>query len=247
MSRFALPAITILIFALFIAGCEKLGEQKMAFETDGLKVEWLGHSGFRLTGERKIIYIDPFQLAEAAAAKKADIILITHEHYDHCSRQDVAKVMTSDTIIVTVADCQSKLSGLSVKEIVLVEPNNVYDVAGLKIATVPAYNLATRFHQKINGWVGFVLTLAGKRIFHAGDSDFAPEMKSLKNIDIAMMPVGGNYTMGANEAAAAVNSFKPNVAIPMHYGAIQGTAGIEAAENFKREAKVEVVILEKSS
>jgi len=239
--------LIFLFFGLFfIAGCEKVGEQKMAFETDGLKVEWLGHSAFRLTGERKIIYIDPFQLAEGASAKKADIILITHEHYDHCSRQDVAKIMNSDTIIVTVADCQSKLSGLSVKEIVLVEPNNVYDVAGLKIATVPAYNLAAKFHQKINDWVGFVLMLAGKRIFHAGDSDFVPEMKNLKNIDIAMMPVGGNYTMGANEAASAVNAFKPKAAIPMHYGAIQGTAGIEAAENFKREANVEVIVLEKT-
>jgi L-ascorbate metabolism protein UlaG (beta-lactamase superfamily) len=219
----------------------------MTFQIDGLKIEWLGHSAFRLSGERKVIYLDPFQLAEEAAAKKADIILITHEHYDHCSRQDIAKVMSSDTIIVTVADCQSKLSGLSVREIVLVEPNHVYDVAGLKIATVPAYNLATRFHQKINGWVGFVLMFGGKRIFHAGDSDFIPEMKSLKNIDVAMMPVGGSYTMGANEAAAAVNSFKPKAAIPMHYGAIQGTAGSEAAESFKKAAAVEVIILEKSS
>ncbi len=246
MNRFALPATIILIFALFIAGCEKLGEQKMAFETDGLKVEWLGHSAFRLTGERKTVYIDPFQLAEGAAAKKADIILITHEHYDHCSRQDVAKIMSSDTIIATVADCQSKLSGLSVKEIVLVEPNNVYDVTGLKIATVPAYNIGKKFHPANNSWVGFILNISGKRIFHAGDSDFVPEMKNLKNIDIAMMPVGGNYTMGANEAASAVNAFKPKAAIPMHYGAIQGTAGSEAAESFKKQAAVQVVVLEKT-
>jgi L-ascorbate metabolism protein UlaG (beta-lactamase superfamily) len=234
------------ILLLLTASCEKAGESKMAFETDGLKIEWLGHSAFRLSGERKTAYIDPFQLAEGAGLKKADVILITHEHYDHCSRQDVAKIITSDTIVATVADCQSKLAGLSFKDIVLVEPNNAYDVAGLKVATVPAYNIDKKFHQQNNSWVGFVLTLAGKRVYHAGDSDFIPEMKSLKGIDIAMMPVGGNYTMAASEAAAAVNSFKPKVAIPMHYGAIQGTAGSEAAENFKREAKVEVVILEKA-
>ena len=218
----------------------------MAYESDGLKVEWLGHAAFRLEGERKVVYIDPFQLGEAASSKKADVILITHEHYDHCSRQDVAKIINSDTIVATVADCQSKLSGLGFKDMVLVEPNNSYNVGGLTVATVPAYNINKSFHPKNNSWVGFVVSIAGKRVYHAGDSDFVPEMRNLKNIDIALLPVGGTYTMNASEAAQAVNSFKPKVAVPMHYGSIQGTAGSEAAENFKKQAKIEVVILEKA-
>src|SRR3989304_3912949 len=148
----------------------------MHLELGELKADWLGHSAFRLKAEGKVVYIDPFQLG-SGVTEKADVILITHEHYDHCSKGDIGRIAGSNTIIVTVADCQSKLAGLGFKQLVLAEPNRVYDVSGIKIAAVPAYNISKQFHPKNNSWVGFVINISGKRIYHAGDTDFIPEMK----------------------------------------------------------------------
>jgi L-ascorbate metabolism protein UlaG (beta-lactamase superfamily) len=205
------------------------------------KIDWLGHAAFRISAG-KIIYIDPFQLKDHS--KTADIIFITHEHFDHCSVDDIAKLATPETIIVTVPDCQSKLSGLQFKDFVLVEPDKEYIVEGIKIQTIPAYNLDKDFHPKDNDWVGFIITIAGKRIYHAGDTDAIPEMNSLRDIDFALVPVSGKYVMTAEEAAKAVNRFKPKVAIPMHYGAIVGDSS--DADKFKELCEVEVRILDKS-
>ncbi len=211
----------------------------------GLHIERLAHDCFRIYDDHTLIYIDPFQIPEQA--DKADILLVTHEHYDHCSIEDIRKVIKQDTIIVTIPGCASKLNRLQVKDIRMMMPNQGITVKGVAIETIPAYNLnkyrapGVPFHPKEDGRVGFVITLNNKRVFHAGDTDFTPEMGALKEVDIALVPVSGMYVMTAEEAAQAVNTFQPKIAIPMHYGAIVGT--VEDAERFKQLAKVEVVII----
>ena len=209
----------------------------------GVDINWLGHSGFKIRGE-KIIYIDPFQVtSDKIAGEKADLLLITHEHYDHCSIVDIKNIIKPETIIVTVADCQSKLSGLPVANVTLMTPRQKVDIQGTRIETVPAYNLNKRFHPKENEWVGFIVTINGRRIYHAGDSDATPEMKALTGIDIALVPVSGVYVMTPEEAAAIVNIFKPKVAIPIHWGNPNVMGKHSDAEKFKNLVKGEVVIL----
>lgn len=199
-------------------------------------IKWLGHASFRLTGE-KTVYIDPWKIK---GGDKADIILITHEHYDHCSPEDVAKITKNDTVIVAVADCQSKLLKLD-REIRLVEPGKKLNIRGVLVEAVPAYNINKRFHPKDNQWVGYVVTINGKRIYHAGDTDLIPEMSQLKGIDVALLPVGGTYTMNADEAAKAAEIIRPKVAVPMHVGDIVGTK--KDIERFKSLSKVPVEVL----
>lgn len=235
--------IVLLLLLLLIAGCAKkqieIGVEEMAntFDLDGIKIEWLGHAGFKIKTD-KVVYIDPFQLQ---SAEPADIILISHGHYDHCSVADIRKVSNPNTLIFTTPDCSSKLTDIDVKNITLVKPGDKLNVNGIKLELVPAYNIGKQFHPKENGWVGFILEINGKRIYHAGDTDATPEMEALQNIDVAMVPVGGTYTMTAEEAANAVNAFKPRIAIPMHYGSIVGTA--EDAGKFKELCKCQVEIL----
>jgi L-ascorbate metabolism protein UlaG (beta-lactamase superfamily) len=207
------------------------------FEYKGIKIYWLGHASFKITN-KLVIYIDPYIIP--STLEKADLILVTHEHFDHCAVDNIKRLTKDDTLVIATEDCIAKLAGLNVKGI---QPNQTLEVKGIKIETVPAYNLNKNFHTKTSNWVGYVIEIDGVRVYHAGDTDFIPEMKKLKNIDIALMPVGGTYTMDAKEAAEAVNSFKPKVAIPMHYGEIVGSKS--HAEKFKKLAKCEVVILER--
>ncbi|MBI2129124.1 MBL fold metallo-hydrolase [Candidatus Woesearchaeota archaeon] len=206
---------------------------------DGIKIEWLGQSGFKIT-DGDTIYIDPFN---ANAAEKADIILITHEHYDHCSVKDIQKLVKQDTTIVTVADCQSKLSSVvsGIKGVKIVRPGAKLMIGNISIEAVPAYNINKQFHPKANDWVGFIVTIKGKRIYHAGDTDLIPEMKNITNIDVALLPVSGTYAMTADEAAKAAEIIKPKTAVPMHYGAVVGSA--KDAERFKELYKGDVRIL----
>ena len=194
-------------------------------------IHWLGHASFKITGE-KIVYIDPWKLKDG---EPADIILITHNHYDHLSPEDVAKIATDRTWIVTTGDAAKKLSG----NIKTIKPGDSIIVEGIKIEAVPAYNVNKNFHPKANNWVGFIVTINNKRIYHSGDCDFMPEMKNIK-ADIVLMPVGGTYTMTAEEAANAVNTINPEVAIPMHYDDIVGSKA--DAEKFKNFCKSPVVI-----
>jgi L-ascorbate metabolism protein UlaG (beta-lactamase superfamily) len=194
-------------------------------------IHWLGHASFKITGE-KIVYIDPWKLKDG---EPADIILITHNHYDHLSPEDVAKIATDKTWIVTTADAAKKLSG----NIKTVKPGDSITVEGIKIEAVPAYNVNKNFHPKANNWVGFIVTINKKRVYHSGDCDFMPEMKNIK-ADIVLMPVGGTYTMTAEEAANAVNTINPKAAIPMHYDDIVGSKA--DAEKFKNLCKSPVVI-----
>ncbi len=199
---------------------------------------WLGHDSFRLKGE-KVVYIDPWKLA--AGAEKADVILVTHEHYDHFSPDDIAKISKPDTVIVAPQSVAAK-SNLKIK---VVKPGDRITVNGIAIEVVPAYNPNKKFHPKSAGHVGYIVTLSGKRIYHTGDTDEIPEMAQIK-CDIALMPVSGTYVMTTAEAAQVVNKLKPALAIPMHYGDADVVGTRKDAEEFKQLAQVPVEILEKS-
>jgi L-ascorbate metabolism protein UlaG (beta-lactamase superfamily) len=181
-------------------------------------IHWLGHATFRIEDGRTQIYVDPWKLP--AGAPKADLILITHSHFDHYSADDIARIEQPGTSFVAPADVAAKLKG---KHVVAAAPGGDYAVGSLKIRAVPAYNTNKEFHKKSERWVGYVITLSdGTRVYHTGDSDVTPEMKAVKT-DVAMMPCGGTYTMTAAEVAEAANAFKPAVLIPMHWGDIVGT------------------------
>ena len=185
----------------------------MSIEAIKNKIVWLGHDCFRIDASQ-CVYIDPYELQDATPA---DVILVSHDHFDHCSPDDVAKVQQPSTIIVTEKDSAKKLTG----DIRVVTPGERLELDGLAVEAVPAYNTNKDFHPKANGWLGFVVEIDGVRIYHAGDSDHIPEMKDL-SVDIAMLPVSGTYVMTAEEAIEAALAIQPKLAIPMHYGAIVG-------------------------
>ncbi|MCG2829427.1 MAG: MBL fold metallo-hydrolase [Desulfobacteraceae bacterium] len=187
-------------------------------------IKWLGHSGFAINAHDKIIVIDPFQIKEIVPA---DIILITHSHYDHCSIEDIDKIKKPETVIVTEAESAKKLSG----NVRVVKPGDKITVSGVQIKAVEAYNTNKAFHPKTNGWLGFILTVDGIRIYHAGDTDLIPEMDKFET-DIALLPVSGTYVMTAEEAVEAVKRLKPEIAIPMHFDSIVGSK--EDAVKFKK-------------
>lgn len=196
------------------------------------KISWLGHASFKIADD-KVVYIDPWKLGRA---EPADMILVTHSHYDHCSPQDVAKLQKEGTVIVTVADCAGKFRG----DVRIMKPGDSLKIDEVTIEAVPAYNTDKPNHPKAAGGVGFIIEMGGSRIYHAGDTDLIPEMEGIK-ADIALLPVAGP-TMTAEEAAQAAERINPQVAIPMHYGEFVGSRA--DAEKFKRLCSCEVRILE---
>ena len=195
------------------------------------RIDWLGHSSIRIRGDRAI-YIDPWKLGGAG---KAGIVLISHPHSDHCSPEDVKKILTDETIVIATADCAPGLPG----NIKAVKPGDEVSLGDIRVTAVPAYNANKAFHPKEKNWVGFVITVGGRTIYYAGDTDMIPEMKKLK-ADVVIVPVGGTYTMTAEEAADAVNAINPECAVPIHYGDIVGT--IDDAERFRKHCRCNVVI-----
>jgi L-ascorbate metabolism protein UlaG (beta-lactamase superfamily) len=200
------------------------------------KIKWLGHDGFRIDAG-KTIYLDPYQIE---GGPTADLILISHEHFDHCSVEDVAKIQDSNTVIVTEKDSAKKLTG----DVRVLKPGDSLTVNDVNIQTVPSYNTDKDFHPQANNWLGFIVETEGVKVYHAGDSDFIPEMKDLE-VDIALLPVSGTYVMRADQAVEAALAINPKLAIPMHYGAIVGDE--QDALDFKKalEGKVDVLILKK--
>lgn len=201
-----------------------------------VEIEWLGHAGF-LIKNSKIIYIDPYNIKENS--EKADIILITHSHYDHCSVADIGKIIKEGTRILLPADCQSKINRFDVPvKMEIVEPGQEFDYQSVKISTLPSYNTDKHFHPKEEAWVGFLVKMNDVLVYHAGDTDVIPEMKNLTGFKqngrklVALLPVGGRFTMNSEEAAEAAKIIKPYLAIPMHYGAIVGTE--EDAKDFSK-------------
>ena len=196
-------------------------------------VHWLGHASFKITGE-KIIYIDPYQIA---GGETADIILITHDHYDHLSMDDIEKIMGEKTVVVAPASAGDAIKGNLKK----VNPGDTLTIEGVEIQAVPAYNIGKEFHPRDKNYVGYVFKIGGVSYYHAGDTDYIPEMKDI-HVDVAFLPVGGTYTMNAEEAATAADIIGAGLTIPMHWGDIVGTR--KDADDFKRLAKVRVEILD---
>ena len=199
-------------------------------------ISWLGHDTFRIDGSQTI-YIDPFRID---SGKTADLILVTHEHYDHCSPEDIEKIQGKNTLIVTESLSAKKLKG----NVKIVKPGDKIEVSGITIEAVPAYNTNKKFHPKANGWLGFIIEINGERIYHAGDTDLIPEMKNFK-VDIALLPVSGTYVMTAEEAVEAALAIKPKTAIPMHYDSIVGSQENALAFQEALAGKVEVRVLKK--
>ncbi len=198
---------------------------------------WYGHDAFRVDGP-PIVYIDPWNLPDDLPL--ADVVLITHDHYDHCSPDDVEKILGPDTLLVGPQAALNKLRGVGASTRV-VTPGDRFSVGHLTVEVVPAYNVNKRFHPRSAGHVGYVLDMHGVRVYHAGDTDVIPEMQHIR-CDVALLPVSGTYVMDANEAAQAVNILQPRLVIPMHYGAIVGSR--KDAERLARLVEVPVRILE---
>lgn len=184
-------------------------------------IEVLYHSSIRINKE-KTIYIDPFKINRNY--NDADIVFITHDHYDHYSEEDIDKVINENTTIIIPEKLLTKLlkKGINKNAIITVEPNEKYVVQGIKFETIPAYNTNKTFHPKENGWVGYIITLDDIRYYIAGDTDITEENKKVK-CDVAFVPVGGTYTMDFKEVANLINEIKPKIAIPIHYGSVVGT------------------------
>lgn len=178
-------------------------------------IHWLGHDTFRIDGP-PVVYFDPYKLE--GAPRQADLILITHEHFDHCSPDDVARIRTSKTVVVGPREVVAKLP----PPVNVIAAGETMAFAGVTVRAVPAYNTNKTFHTKASGKLGFVVTVGGVTYYHAGDTDLIPEMTGLAP-DVALLPVSGTYVMTAAEAAEAARKIKPKVAIPMHYGAVVGT------------------------
>jgi len=177
-----------------------------------------------VTGTGQTVVFDPYQVAVPLSA---DVVLVTHPHYDHCSPEDIAKVSHEKTVIVTEAESAAKLKG----DVRLLAPGGRMTIGSVSIEAVAAYNTDKKFHPRAKNWLGFVVTLDGTRIYHAGDTDLIPEMDAIE-CDVALLPVSGTYVMTAAEAVEAARRIKPKVAIPMHYNTLVGSRA--DAERFKK-------------
>ena len=192
-------------------------------------IEVLTHSSIRIKDGEKIIYVDPFNLK--GENPKADYIFVTHEHYDHFSPEDIGKITSDETVLVVPENMKKKAkeAGIPEARIYIVKPGEKCLIGSLEFETVRAYNEGKHFHPKKDEWVGYIINAGGERIYIAGDTDATEDARAVK-CDIALVPVGGKYTMDAEEAAELVNTIAPKGAVPTHYGSVAG--GEEAGEVF---------------
>jgi L-ascorbate metabolism protein UlaG (beta-lactamase superfamily) len=247
-------ALRLLILAvvagLLVCGCKKEEVEKPETERAetkgteeeqagkeiamGVTLQWLGHASFKICHEDTVIYIDPWKLTESP--HDATLVLVSHSHGDHYSTEDIVKVSDQDTKLIASADVVAKEKAGEA-----IMPGLIVELEGIRVAAVAAYNPNKQFHPKEKNWVGFIIEIGSKRIYYAGDTDLTDEMKVLKDIDIALLPVGGTYTMNAEEAAEATRHIKPKLAIPYHWGDIVGSRN--DAEQFANLAECEAKIL----
>jgi len=204
---------------------------------EGIKINC--HSSIKIEKD-KIIYIDPFRINKVP--HDADYIFITHSHYDHFSVQDILKVAKIDTIFVSTEDTKSSLElmGIPEEQIIIVEPNNKYEVKDIKFETVPSYNENKKYHPKGNNWVGYIIEMNGIKYYIAGDTDNISEIQNIK-CDIAFLPIGGEFTMNAKEAAELANSIDCKIVVPTHYAEIVGTK--EDLEEFMNLTNKQIEVL----
>lgn len=206
------------------------------------RLHWLGHDSFRLDGP-PVIYFDPWQLQ--GGLPEADLVLVSHEHYDHCSPDDIRKVSGPKTIVVASAGAAEKLPGAR-----MVRPGDGLIAAGVEIRAVPAYNLTkfrspgVPFHPWEQGHVGYIVTVGDVRLYHAGDTDDIPEMQSIQ-CDVALLPVSGTYVMTVDEAVQAARTLHPQIVVPMHYGS--GIGAAHDGQRFSQAYEGTVVVLERES
>lgn len=209
-------------------------------------LEWLGHSGFRIATRGATVYIDPYRVPDGP---KADLILVTHGHYDHYSPQDIERLSHEGTCLVAPAAVAERAGG-RVISIAPGEERELETVPGVQVAAIAAYNTSKRdregrlFHPREAGWVGFDLNVRGERLYHSGDTDVIPEMDAVAGVDVALLAVSGVYVMTAGEAAEAARRMQPKLAVPMHWGEHIGTR--EDAEAFAERAPVEARVLERA-
>ncbi|MCS7120885.1 MAG: MBL fold metallo-hydrolase [Nitrososphaerota archaeon] len=203
-----------------------------------ISIKWLGHASFQLKADGKNIYIDPY---EGTYTEKADIILVTHSHFDHCDSSKIERARKDETIIIAPADCASKIKG----KIKSLKPGEKTVIGNITVEAVQAYNYkrfrspGNPFHPKGLG-VGYLIKIGDKTIYHAGDTDFIPEMRELRNVNVALLPTGGTYTMDNPEAAEATLAINPQVVIPMHRW---NTNPEEFQKQVEGKSKIKVVIL----
>lgn len=186
----------------------------------------------------KVLYFDPFQIREEN--HRADIVLVTHSHYDHFDPESISKIAKDGTVYVVPASMEKELRGaVREGELITVNPGDVVETGGIRIQAVPAYNRLKPFHPKRNQWVGYVVTMDGIRYYVAGDTDAVPELEKV-SCDVALVPIGGTYTMTAKEAAKLINAIGPKTAIPIHYGSIVGKK--EDAEIFREHVTKDIAV-----
>jgi len=199
-----------------------------------VNLQWLGHASFKICHEDVVIYIDPWKLKDEP--HNATMVLVSHDHYDHYSAEDIAKVTGPNTKLIASANVVAKEGKADA-----INPGQTIEADNVCVTGVASYNPNKQFHPKKHNWVGYIIGISSKRIYYAGDTDLTEEMKVLANIDMALLPVGGTYTMNAADAAEATKHFKPKIAIPYHYGDIVGSE--KDAEEFAELAECEVRIL----
>lgn len=211
---------------------------------DTSSIQWYGHDCFCITAkDGTVLYVDPYQLP--VTAPKADVILITHEHFDHCSPDDIGRVFQAATTICGSA----KVAAALTEEVHVMASGDRAEIQSITVVAVPAYNQdkfrspGVPFHPSTDNSVGYLITIDGVTYYHTGDTDVIPEMKDI-TADIMFVPVSGVYVMNAAEAVEAVALVKPQLAIPMHYGAIVGS--MADAEQFSKRSSVPVKILPKT-
>jgi L-ascorbate metabolism protein UlaG (beta-lactamase superfamily) len=204
-----------------------------------IKIKLLGHASFQINIDGKVIYIDPYR---GEYSEKADIILVSHSHGDHCSVDKIKSALGKDTVVFAPEDCAEKIGG----KVKTLKPGQEETVDDIKVKAVEAYNVkrfrspGIPFHPKGLG-VGYLLTAHGKTVYHAGDTDFIPEMKQLGHIDVALLPSGDTYTMNSSEAADAALAIRPRVAIPMH---VKDSQPAEFKRKVEDGSSIKVAILE---
>ena len=247
MKDLRLLIILAMVAGLAVCGCKKEKPEAEKAETEraekkeagkgaamSMTLQWLGHASFKICHEDVVIYIDPWKLKESA--HDATLVLVSHSHSDHYSAEDIARVSGPETKLISSADVVAKEKAGEA-----ITPGLTIESGDVRLAGVAAYNPNKQFHPKERNWVGFVIELGSKRIYYAGDTDLTEEMKALEDIDIALLPVGGTYTMNAEEAAEAAKHIKPKLAIPYHWGDIVGSRS--DAEQFANLVECNVQIL----